>query len=834
MQSAWKRIRYGFALRVLGAWTRPLVGGLEEVRDNIPAAALEAAQPPGEDAARQGDAAGPGAVVYALANRSLADILLLDLIAERNGLPSPLAPLPQHDEARRFFFLNRPTGLWRRNTMRHATGASARMRRLEAKLRRGAESDAGGGAQPSALWLVPVSIFWGRAANKDRSWLRALFSEGWAASSRLRRGLILLFNRRDIQVQFGTPLPWHDIVRAGGQGLSEGRITRRTARLLRVKFRAQKVAALGPDLSHRRTLVAQILRSAPVAAAIAAEAADAAARKKLTRRARKAAFAIAANMSYPTVRFLDRLLTWLWHRVYEGVRVSGVEHVYAVAQSHTLIYTPCHRSHIDYLLVSHVLHHQGLMLPHIAAGENLDLPLVGHVLRGGGAFFMRRRFARDRVYTAVFAEYVYQMFRRGHSVEYFVEGGRTRTGRLLPPRLGLLQMTLEAHRRGLPRPIAFVPVYIGYEKVMEAASYVDELRGAGKKSETVGDVLRGLRLARQFYGTAQVRFAPPLELDAFASATDAASEERAVAGALGGRILAAINAHAMVNATHLVALATLSTPRQAIEEEALVAQIELYRRLIRAAPPGAEHEVEDAPAGEVVRRVERLGLLTRAAAGSGDVLRHDGFASVLMTWYRNNVLHVLAAPAFAACLVVNRRRGIRQADLLRLFGTVFPYLASELRTDAAPDAAHWLRELGAAGLIESHQDAFQAPHDPNARFRLRLLANTVMHVLERFYLAVTLLGSAGADGLERRALLADCRVHAERISTLYGIGAPEFADARLFEGLLQGLINEGVVSVSEDGRLAADDRIRDIQRAGRTVIATELRQAVDGLVASGG
>ena len=111
MQSAWKRIRYGFALRVLRAWTRPLVGGLEDVRDNIPAAALEAAQPPGEDAAGQRAAESPGAVVYALANRSLADILLLDLIAERNGLPSPLAPLPQHDEARRFFFLNRPPGL---------------------------------------------------------------------------------------------------------------------------------------------------------------------------------------------------------------------------------------------------------------------------------------------------------------------------------------------------------------------------------------------------------------------------------------------------------------------------------------------------------------------------------------------------------------------------------------------------------------------------------------------------------------------------------------------------------------------------------------------------
>ena len=837
MPSAWKRIHYAFALRVLRFWARPLVGGLDEVRGDSRTAANEAAPASSDDAPQPHAGEALSEVVYALANRSLADILLLDLIAERSGLPSPLAPLPQHDEARRFFFLNRPTGLWRRHTMRRTTGASARMRRLEAKLRGAPDSGEGAATQPNAaLWLVPVSIFWGRAANKDRSWLRSLFSEGWAVSSRLRRALILLFNRRDILVQFGTPLPWHDIVRAGGQDLSADRVTRRTARLLRVKFRNQKVAALGPDLSHRRTLVAQILRSAQVAAAIAAEGADAAARKKLTRRARKAAFTIAADMSYPTVRFLDRLLTWLWHRVYQGVRVSGVEHVRAVAQTHTLIYTPCHRSHIDYLLVSHVLHHQGLMLPHIAAGDNLDLPLVGGILRGGGAFFMRRRFARDRVYTAVFAEYLYQVFRRGHSVEYFVEGGRTRTGRLLPPRLGLLQMTLEAHRRGLPRPIAFVPVYIGYEKVMEAASYVDELRGARKKSETVGDVLRGLRLARQFHGTAQVRFAPALELDAFLRAPGTGNGEpaSAPAGVLGGRVLAAINAHTMVNATHLVALATLSTPRQAIEEAALVAQIELYRKLIRAAPPGTEHQVDDAPAAELVRRVERLGLLVREKAAGGDVWRHDAFTAVLMTWYRNNVLHVLAAPAFAACLVVNRRRGIRQIDLLRLFHTVYPYLASELRADAAPDAAHWLGELGATGLIESRREGFVAPRDPAARFRLRLLANTVMHVLERFYLAVTLLAHAGAAGVERRALLADCRAHAERISTLYGIGAPEFSDARLFEGLLQGLINEGVVAVDGDGRLVADARIRAVQRAGRTVINTELRQAVDGLLASGG
>ena len=806
MPNAWKRFNYALALRLVRLWARPTVAGAPSVR---------------------GKAADE--LVYAFANRSLADILLLDLVAAQNGLPSPVAPLPQHDEARRFFFLNRPTGLWRRHIMRKTTGASARMRRLEAKLR-GTEAPPTDEQRQTALWLVPVSIFWGRAANKDRSWVRSLFSEGWAMSSRFRRTLILLFNRRDILLQFGEPLPWHDIVYAGGDAVSPGRVTRRTARLLRVKFRNQKVAALGPDLSHRRTLVTQILRSASVAAAIADEGADASARKRLARRARKAAFTIAADMSYPAVRFLDRLLTWLWHRVYQGVRVSGVDGIRAIAQTHTLIYAPCHRSHIDYLLVSHVLHHEGLMLPHIAAGDNLDLPLVGGLLRGGGAFFMRRSFARDRIYAAVFAEYLYQVFRRGHSVEYFVEGGRSRTGRLLSARLGLLRMTLAAHERGLPRPIAFVPVYIGYEKVMEAGSYLDELRGAGKKSETVGDVLRGLRLARQFHGTAQVRFAPPIGLDGFLRDRPRAQQEHA-ARALGARLLAAINAGTVVNATHLAALATLSTPRQAIEESALIAQIDVYRRLIRATPPGPDYAVDDAPGEELVRRVERLGLLTREETSTGAVLRHDRFTAVLMTWYRNNVLHVLAAPAFAACLVVNRRRAIGTAQVQRLFQTVFPYLASELRIDRNGHAEHWLGELQAADLITKRDAGFVPPADPAAKFRLRLLANTVMHVLERFYMAVVLLTRADAGTVDRRALLADCRANAQRISTLYGIGAPEFADARLFEGLLQGLINDGVVSVNAEGMLAFDDRIREIARAGRAVIAAELRQALEAPVA---
>ena len=788
----------------LRAWARPTVVGAE------PAAA--------------------GELVYALANSSSADVQLLDIVAAEHGLPAPTAPLDGFGEPGRHFFLNKPAGPWRRNTMRELP---PRLRRLEAKL----------SAEPEArLWLVPVSIFWGRAANKERSWIRTLLSEGWSMSSRLRRTLIFLFNRQDIIVQIGEPLAWHEIVAAAavrGERRAEEppsaahpeMLARRTARLLRVKFRNQKVAALGPDLSHRRTLVAQILRSPQVTAAVDVEAAPGR-REAVKRRARRDAWAIAADMSYPTVRFFDILLTWFWNRVYDGVVVQGVEDVAAAAEFHTLVYVPCHRSHIDYLLLSYVLYHRGLMLPHIAAGDNLDMPFVGGLLRGGGAFFMRRRFRNDRVYGAVFAEYVYQVFRRGHSMEYFVEGGRSRTGRLLPARTGMIQMTLDAHARGVPRPLAFVPVYFGYEKLVEASSYVEELRGADKRRETLADLLRSVALLRQSLGMAHVSFGKAIALGDLLRA-----EPVPTAREVGERILMAVNASAAVNAVNLISLATLSMPRQAIDEASLVAQIDLYRDLLRRDADHHAYTVTTAPADELVQRAEKLKLLRREAAApalgragggaiGGDILRHDDFTAVLMTWYRNNVLHVLAAPAFMACLIVNRRRGIRRSTVRRLVATVFPFVAQELKLPVGADVDRWLDHLLAAGIVEQRGDGLVAAKAPEQRLKLRLLANTVMQTLERFYIAAALLADAGAGVLDRKALLAACRATAARISSLYGIDAPEFADGRLFEGFLQGLAEHGVLTENEDGSLVVQDGVRELLRAARGVISLELRQAL--------
>ena len=148
-----------------------------------------------------------------------------------------------------------------------------------------------------------------------------------------------------------------------------------------------------------------------------------------------------------------------------------------VAPGQEIVYLPCHRSHIDYLLLSYLIYRNGLTPPHIAAGDNLDMPLVGGLLRRGGAFFLRRSFKGEPLYAAVFHEYLHLMLARGFPIEYFIEGGRSRTGRTLAPKAGILGMTIASFVRSHSRPLVFVPVYVGYERIIEGDTYVRELAG---------------------------------------------------------------------------------------------------------------------------------------------------------------------------------------------------------------------------------------------------------------------------------------------------------------------------------------------------------------------
>jgi hypothetical protein len=133
-----------------------------------------------------------------------------------------------------------------------------------------------------------------------------------------------------------------------------------------------------------------------------------------------------------------------------------------------------HRSHIDYLLLSYVFYKHNIPLPFIAAGTNLMFWPLGHVFRKAGAFFHPRTFGGNVVYRQVMETYIRTMLREGYPIEFFIEGGRSRTGKMVMPKYGMLSMVIQACTE-LHRDVALIPVFIGYDRVLEEKSYIQEL-----------------------------------------------------------------------------------------------------------------------------------------------------------------------------------------------------------------------------------------------------------------------------------------------------------------------------------------------------------------------
>ena len=204
---------------------------------------------------------------------------------------------------------------------------------------------------------------------------------------------------------------------------------------------------------------------------------------------------IAADTNYTWLAILDVVLDRAWSRLYADIVIDreGLAKLRRAARKGAVVLVPSHKSHIDYLLLSQIFFKEGLMPPHIAAGENLNFPPMGMIMRRGGAFFMKRSFRGDRLYGVVFAAYVRRLLKEGHTIEFFIEGGRSRTGRLLAPRLGMLGMCVDPILDGSIHDVSFIPVHIGY-----GASSVPVLpKRAPGPNEDEGDDLRAPRFARE-------------------------------------------------------------------------------------------------------------------------------------------------------------------------------------------------------------------------------------------------------------------------------------------------------------------------------------------------
>jgi glycerol-3-phosphate O-acyltransferase len=588
------------------------------------------------------DAAARGSVVYILRNLSFLDFLALDHLTKRHGLPrirfandlglwvlepmgkgwlSALRPQSKVDAAEELtqvieqggsaaLFLKGPSAVLdvsgRKVGPRRARSEGDDLIRALFALQR---------SRATPILLVPQVFVWTKSPDRRGGGVvdALLGTREWPG--KIRTTMQFLRNYKNVIFRAGEPVDlaeFLDMAETPSLAASDeddsACVRRLTYALLR-RLERERRTIVGPVRKGNDRMRSEIIKS-PRLQGIIRDLAGEGEKERLVL-ANRAYGMLRELESQPeggVIRALDVALDTIINRIYDGVEVDqeGLERVRDASKRGTLVLLPSHKSHLDYLMLSFVFYHANLQLPLIAAGDNLSFFPLGLVLRRGGAFFIRRSFSGDRLYGAVVDAYVRRLIREGYSIEFFLEGGRSRTGKLLPPKLGLLNMVVEAALAVPNKELFFVPVSIGYDRLVEGTSYVRELTGGEKQEEDARGLLKTTGLLRGRYGRLNIQFGEILSLRDIrangepASASDGErpalhpAKRRALVTRLAHRVMAEINDATAVTPGAVVATALLNHPHRGISHGELTSMCDRLIKVLKGLGARISHALLDA------------------------------------------------------------------------------------------------------------------------------------------------------------------------------------------------------------------------------------------------
>lgn len=679
--------------------------------------------------------------------------------------------------------------------------------------------------------MLPVSVMFSRAPDKEGKKKISLQVLGGT-----RKFIKMIFSGRDCYTRFSKTISFKDVV-LSNEIPDISKLSLKLSRIARIHFAKQRAASVGPTLPVRQQMLNKLLHGQVLTNAINEEAKS---KNIPVEKAQKEALSmlneIAANFTYRALKLTDYVLTWAWSRLYQGLKVTNADPIRELAQNgHEIIYTPCHRSHMDYLLLSYVLYRQGLVPPHIAAGINLNFWPAGPIFRRLGAFFIRRSFRGNKLYTAVFREYLAELFIRGYSVEYFIEGGRSRTGRLLDPKTGMLMMTIQTLLRGDPRPISIVPVYIGYEHVLEVATYANELRGAAKKKESLWQTIKAFFKLKKL-GLGYVNFGQPIPLNQFLNqhvpewkdAIEPTGTARPnwltpTTNLLAKNIMEQINSSAAVNAMNLCCSILLASNQRALTKKRLLEYMDQMLFVLRNVPYSELVTVPHKSAEELFEHANAMGKFVITEDEAGEIVSLSQEQAVLMTFYRNNIQHLIIIPAIIAKIMVKHNR-ISEPELISQVLRFYPLIKSDLFLcfDEA-QLLSYIKQLiqcfATLNLINYAPERITLNYLKMAS--LQVLASSANDTLQRYAIAFSLLQKDPT--ISRATLEKESRLIAERLSVLHGINAPEFFDKGVFSTLVSALREQGYLDDKDEANL---DKIQLMNDTLQPLIGSQVLQTI--------
>ncbi|HTQ42174.1 MAG TPA: 1-acyl-sn-glycerol-3-phosphate acyltransferase [Polyangiaceae bacterium] len=683
------------------------------------------------------------------------------------------------------------------------------------------------------ILLVPQVFVWSRSAGTlGAGFVDSLFGPSeWPGQARSIAQFMA--NWRHATLRAGEPVDLQEFLARESDGAADDVVVRRLTYTLLRRLERERRAIVGSARKPADRLREEVIRSPKLQKVITDMAGEGAReRTVITARALSMVREMEASLDVNAIAALAPVFEQASSRMFSAIEVDqpGIERLREHAKEGTLILLPSHKSHVDYLALAWVLYEHKLQLPLVAAGDNLNFFPMGPIFRRAGAFFIRRSFAGDRLYAAVVDAYMRRLIKDGQSLEFFLEGGRSRTGKLLSPKLGLLSIVVDAALGAPTRTAWFCPVSIGYERFVEEKAFVHELSGGEKAKEDVRGLVKSIDVVVGRYGHLSVQFGKPMtladvlrELDPKAKPADLATmtpaRRRAVVTRLAYRVMNEINAVTAVTPGSLVATAMLAHDKRGMPHAELEATCERLARLLRRAGArfspsvaGADGKIRPSALREAVDLFVKAGHV-QAHRVEGDpiyVVPPEGRMSLDLA--KNVMLHFFVPRAVIATALLAPPGPPQSVDALRervlalsrLFKYEFTFRADapfETIFDEEIAAMEVDGELARVVRRPSEGAGALLPKGDDGAEQLALYARLLENFVEGYRVAARGLAALQRGALSTKELVKRAIPEGERMFLAGDIARRESVSRPMLENAYQSFVDQGYVARS-GGKLA--------------------------------
>ena len=673
------------------------------------------------------------------------------------------------------------------------------------------------------IYIFPQMIFWNMNPERTRS--------GISSKATGDRGLFTGFitTIKSITPAFVRILPPVNLKEEiGKSALSDsGKLAIELRHRLFAMYSDEKRSVLGPVIKSRQEMMEKVLYHKDVLERIEklAERENVSV-KKMKKRAYLILREIGADFSIIAVKFFSLILKLIINKMFNGISYDpdSIRKIREASKRGPLILVPCHKSHMDYIILSILFYENRLVPPHIAAGVNLSFFPFGTLFRHSGAFFIRRSFLGQKLYMVIFRQYIRTLIEEGYSIEFFMEGGRTRTGKLILPQLGFLHFLIEAVNSGYNEDLVFVPISINYDRILEEKAHMKEIKGREKEAESIKSMVKGRKILKKTYGKVYVSFGEIFTLKEISAGT---ANGRKLPAEIANKIFNRINEVTVVTSFALTSCAILLLSERGFSGEALKKIIiRLYDYLVYSRARMSETLQDKSNIDEIMKHVlhtylydriiDQLKIVERRKEVHIEdfyILKDDNRTRI--GFYKNNIIHYFIPAAFVSCAILRSSKDGKAGaedvkagyDFLKdLFSREFVYSSKD---EIINDVLEYLK----AESIITGNEAGDIIISENRVNDLLIYSKMILDQMESYYVVIKTILDLKESRIKRNKLLINVRktgykmYHLGRLLLAESLSVPSFINA------IDRFSNAGILKGGDRLRDDAEVDIGDLEKA---------------------